>query len=82
MRVYLTIQRNRLPSVDLVWIIPDVVYRTSSYTISNLLKSVDEVIPLETDTWGLEDYAVHIGDFECLHFSKVKETLQESDHVL
>jgi hypothetical protein len=46
-----------------------------------MLTQVDEVIPLESEHWGLEDYVVQVDGFECLHFSKIGEVLKPGDHV-
>ncbi len=32
---------------------------------------MNEVIPLESEDWGLEDYAVEVAGFECLHFWEI-----------
>ena len=53
----------------------------SSLTISQLLEQVNEVIPLESKDWGLEDYSVEVRGFECLHFSDVSDVLKEDDEV-
>lgn len=53
----------------------------TSPTISQLLEQVNEVIPLEAEDWGLEDYAVEVRGFECLHFSEVAQILKEDDEV-
>jgi hypothetical protein len=81
MRIRLTIQRNRLDSVEVLWIIPEDSYKSSSHTISRWLAEVDEAFPLETDEWGLEDYVVHIQGFECLHFKTTGDVFRNGDHV-
>lgn len=66
---------------------------TGGCTISQLLEDVNEVVPLETASgggeevygggqWGLEDYAVEIGGYECLHFMEVDGMLKDGDEVL
>ncbi|KAL8769129.1 MAG: hypothetical protein Q9209_004763 [Squamulea sp. 1 TL-2023] len=50
-------------------------------TIAQLLERVNEIIPLESGDWGLEDYAVEVRGFECLHFSEVNQVLKEDDEV-
>ncbi|KAK2756080.1 hypothetical protein FQN54_005487 [Arachnomyces sp. PD_36] len=64
---------------------------TGGCTIAQLLEDVNEVVPLETDNeeedvyggqWGLEDYAVEIGGYECLHFMEVDGLLRDGDEVL
>lgn len=58
----------------------------AGFTISRLLSNVNDVVPLESAEWGLEDYAVEYRDgedgFECLHFQVVSDILKESDQVL
>ncbi|OAT08053.1 hypothetical protein BDBG_04047 [Blastomyces gilchristii SLH14081] len=67
-------------------------------TIAQLLEDVNEVIPLETQVeedsgsgggigggagqWGLEDYAVEVMGFECLHFMEVDGLLRDGDEVV
>ena len=63
------------------------------YTIAQLLEDVNEVLPLETEVggensqycggqWGLEDYAVEVGGYECLHFMEVDGLLRDGDEVV
>ena len=85
MRLQLTVQRQSLPPVRVLWT-PGATRPTSnaagaSYTISQFLEQVNEIIPLEADDWGLEDYAVEVGGFECLHFSELNQILKEDDEV-
>ena len=42
---------------------------------------MNDVIPLESEDWGLEDYAVEVRGFECLHFSELGQLLREDDEV-
>ncbi|KAF2139842.1 uncharacterized protein K452DRAFT_360086 [Aplosporella prunicola CBS 121167] len=80
MRLRLTIQRSKLPSADLLWLVPEAgAHRT--LTVSKLLEDVNDVFPLETDHRGLDDYVVEIAGFECLHFQKVTEILKDEDQV-
>ena len=53
----------------------------ASATISQLLEQVNEILPLESEDWGIEDYAVEVGGFECLHFSELSQILKEDDEV-
>lgn len=80
MRLRLTVQRNGLPASNVLWTIPE-TSSTQAYTITRLLEDVNHIIPLEAEHWGLEDYAVEVGGFECLHFSPVAQALKEDDHV-
>ncbi|KAL9613149.1 MAG: hypothetical protein Q9167_002314 [Letrouitia subvulpina] len=62
MRLQLTIQRYALPPVHILWttglLRPHHAVAGTSPTISQLLEQVNDVIPLESGEWGLEDYAV------------------------
>lgn len=56
-------------------------------TIAKLLASVNEVVPLESSQWGLEDYAVELlgvdgATYECLHFQLVAQTLKDEDQLM
>ena len=50
-------------------------------TISQMLEQVNEILPLESEDWGIEDYAVEVRGFECLHFSELSQILKEDDEV-
>lgn len=62
------------------------------YTIAQLLEDLNELVPLETETglfenesggqWGLEDYVVEVGGYECLHFMEVDGLLRDGDEVV
>lgn len=80
MRVRLTVQRHNLPPSNIIWTIPDTA-SPQAYTVARLLEDVNRIIPLEAEQWGLEDYVVEVGGFECLHFSPVSQTLKEEDIV-
>lgn len=82
-RLRLVIRRHALPEVKLVW----PCTASDDLTIARLLAAVNEVIPLESAHWGLEDYAVELADqqaanFECLHFQRVNQVLKHDDQVL
>ncbi len=82
-RLRLIIRRHTVPDLKLVW--PCVP--SDDLTIAKLLSQVNEVIPLEGGEWGLEDYAVELGDangpcFECLHFQLVTRILKDEDQLL
>ena len=82
MRLRLTVRRNGVPEVRLMWN----VELDTDFTVSRLVSSVNDVVPLESAEWGLEDYAVEYKDgvngFECLHFQVVRDILKEDDQVL
>ncbi|GME23201.1 hypothetical protein GTA08_BOTSDO09875 [Neofusicoccum parvum] len=80
MRLRLSVCRHKLPPADLLWAVPQDKAQ-DGFTIAQLLDQVNEIIPLESPHWGLEDYAVEIGSFEALHFQKVKDVLKDEDHV-
>lgn len=73
---------------------PNAAYSSGGYTIAQLLEDVNEVVPLETHRqpggrngesggqWGLEDYVVEVGGFECLHFMEVEGLLRDGDEVV
>ncbi|KAL9579297.1 MAG: hypothetical protein Q9212_005193, partial [Teloschistes hypoglaucus] len=85
MRLQLTIQRHGLPSARIIWatdLIPVSTGTTGSdATISQLLEQINDIIPLESTDWGLEDYTIEVGGFECLHFSQASRVLKEDDNV-
>lgn len=64
----------------------------NGYTIAQLLEDVNGVLPLETEgelvddeysgAWGLEDYVVEVGGFECMHFMEVDGLLRDGDEVV
>lgn len=82
-RLRLVIRRHALPEVKLVW----PCTASDDLTIARLLSNVNEVVPLESTHWGLEDYAVELTDpqgssFECLHFQQINKILKHDDQVL
>lgn len=83
-RLRLTIRRHALPEVKLIW----PCTASEDLTIAKLLSSVNDVVPLEGEQWGLEDYSVELNDgqgggsFECLHFQQVRQVLKHDDQVL
>jgi len=85
MRIKLTVQRHSLPPAYVLWTVgvprPPYTATGASVTVSQLLEQVNDVIPLEAAEWGLEDYAVEVGGFECLHFAELIQILKEDDEV-
>jgi hypothetical protein len=77
MRLRLNILRHKLPPISLLWTVP----ASKPQTIAQLLEDVNHIVPLEAETWGLEDYILELGGFECLHFSNVAELLKDDDEV-
>jgi hypothetical protein len=83
MRLRLTVRRNGIPEVKLMWNVD----LSTDPTIYHLVANVNETVPLESGEWTLEDYAVeHVqkdgAGFEYLHFQSVRDVLKEDDRVL
>ena len=85
MRLQLTVQRHTFPPVKVLYNVgaaqPTSSTAVGSLTISQFLEQVNEVIPLEAEHWGLEDYAVEVKGFECLHYTELSQVLKEDDEV-
>lgn len=86
MRLQLTVQRHGLPPVYVLWTLasavrPPLLAVGNSITISQFLEQVNEIIPLESEDWGLEDYSVEVHGFECLHFCELNQVLKDDDEV-
>lgn len=85
MRLRLTIERHGIPPVNILWTVAPprvpLARAGSSITISQFLEQVNDIIPLESEDWGLEDYAVEVGGFECLHFSELGQVLKNDEEV-
>ncbi len=82
-RLRLVVRRHALPEVRVVF----AVQLDTHPTIANLLEQVNDIIPLEGNDWGLEDYAVELRDsagqgFDCLHFQQVSAILKTDEEVL
>ncbi|WQF88256.1 hypothetical protein CDEST_13270 [Colletotrichum destructivum] len=83
LRLRLVVRRHGVPDVKLLWN----ATADEDLTISKLVAQVNEVVPLESGEWGLEDYAVELKDasgdgFECVHFHLVSKVLKDDDQVL
>ncbi|KAH8896442.1 hypothetical protein GQ53DRAFT_838556 [Thozetella sp. PMI_491] len=83
LRLRLAVRRHGLPEVRVLFS----AAVESEPTISKLLEQIDEVIPLESDDWGLEDYVVELRGpdgrgFECMHFEPVTKILQKDEEIL
>lgn len=79
MRLRLRVHRNELPAVTVLWPVSDV---QSHHTVARLLENVNGTFPLEGSTWGLEDYCVSIGGYECLHYHKLGDVCKDEDEVV
>ena len=80
MRLRLTIQRHLLASVDILWSV-DTSNPRATLTIAQLIEQVNEVVPLEHDQWGLEDYVTEVKGYECIHHFRVRDVLRDEDEV-
>lgn len=85
MRLRILVRRNGFPDTKLVWPCSP----SEDLTIAKLLTEINDVVPLESVEWGLEDYAVELGDgsntgpsFECLHFQVISQILKDEDQIL
>ena len=82
MRLLLNIQRHGLPPTNVLWDVRSTpAPQGAGLTISQFLEQVNDIVPLEADDWGLEDYAVEVRGFECLHFTELYHILKEDDEV-
>ncbi|KAK1540522.1 hypothetical protein CPAR01_06511 [Colletotrichum paranaense] len=83
LRLRLVVRRHAVPDVKLLWN----VTANDDLTISKLLALVNDVVPLESGEWGLEDYAIELKDasgdsFECVHYHLVSKVLKDDDQVI
>ncbi|ESZ94447.1 hypothetical protein SBOR_5165 [Sclerotinia borealis F-4128] len=84
MRLRLTVRRHNLPDCPIIW---DVNTSTSTPTVSELLDQINDVVPIESTEWGMDDYAVEVKgkegiNYECLHFQPVGKVMKEEDEVI
>jgi hypothetical protein len=79
MRLRLRVERNELPAVNTLWPLSE---SDRKLTMAQLLEQVSAVFPLESETWGLEHYAVTVGGYECLHYQVVGDVCKDEDEVL
>ena len=89
LRLRVAVQRHGVPDVRFVW----PCARPADLTVAQLLAQINDVVPLESGEWGLEDYAVELvasaadapavaRGYECLHFQQVQHILKDEDQVL
>ena len=76
MRLRLRIKRHGLPITQMMWDVND-----EGLSVSWLLGDIHHAIPLVGDGWGLEDYVVELGHFECLHYDIVGRVFKDLDTV-
>jgi hypothetical protein len=81
MRLRLHILRNDLPAVKVMWNTTSLKTGVDEI-VSSLLNSINDIIPLESSCWGLEDYVVELGGFEVLHFQEIAAVFKEDDEVV
>jgi hypothetical protein len=81
MRLRLHILRNDLPEVKVMWNTTSLKPSVDEI-VSSLLNSINDIIPLESSNWGLEDYVVELGGFEVLHFQEIAAVFKEDDEVV
>ncbi|RMY46286.1 hypothetical protein D0865_09375 [Hortaea werneckii] len=79
MRLRLRILRNELPPVTTLWPISDTQQKS---TITQLLEQVNNVFPLESESWGLEHYVVTVASFEALHYHEIGAVCRDEDEVV
>ncbi|KAK8211422.1 hypothetical protein M8818_003389 [Zalaria obscura] len=77
MRLRLSVHRNGLPPTNILWNAPN----EGKTTISQLLEQLNDIVPLEDYEWGLEDYKVTVGGYECLHYQELCHILKDEDEV-
>ncbi|KAL8300935.1 hypothetical protein RB593_010334 [Gaeumannomyces tritici] len=82
MRLRLVVRRHGLPDTRVLFSIS----LDGDPTIAYFLELVNATVPLESDDWGLDDYAVELrnpagGAFEALHFQTVASILQQDEEV-
>ena len=86
MRLRLTVRRHGLPDANILWSSNGLPLGSEGSndkaTIAQLLTQINEVIPLESEDWGLEDYVIELGGFECVHFSTLESVLKDDDTVV
>lgn len=86
MRLQLSVRRHTLPVIDILFstrsLNPDPATSNPGATIAQLLQDIHDVVPLQNDDWGLEDYAVEVNGYECLHFAPYESVLRDNDQVV
>jgi hypothetical protein len=76
MRIRLQVLRHQLPPTKVLWKVD------AANTTAELLTQISDFFPLEAEGWGLEDYAVHLGGYELLHFQQLGDILKEDDEIV
>ena len=86
MRLKVSVRRYSLPTTNIIFTTralgPAPATSSTDATIAQLLEDVNDIVPLESANWGLEDYAVEVNGYECLHFSPIDAVLRDDDEVV
>ena len=86
MRLHVSIKRYLLPTTNIIFTTralgPSPATSSTDATIAQLLEDINDIVPLESTDWGLEDYAVEVHGYECLHFSPIDAVLRDDDQVV
>ncbi|CAK7274285.1 hypothetical protein SEPCBS119000_006090 [Sporothrix epigloea] len=85
LRLRLHIQRNGVPDARIVFL----AATTENTTVAQLLEQVNDIVPLESPDWGLDDYVVEIPlssaspskRFECLHYQIANKLFDRDEEV-
>jgi hypothetical protein len=81
MRLRLIVERNELPATCVAWFMPP------DCSAAQLLIDVNNVIPLESEHWSLDDYVVEVPGqshmhYELLHYEVLKYVLEDDSELL
>lgn len=79
MLLRVSVLRYQLPAVKFLYFAP---VSQEPLPVSKLLELVDQLVPLKSDNWSLDDYFVSCGDYECLHYSDCRSILKENDEIM
>ena len=86
MRLHVSIKRYFLPTTNVIFTTralgPSPATSSTDATIAQLLEDINDIVPLESADWGLEDYAVEVHGYECLHFSPIDAVLRDDDQIV
>ena len=86
MRLRISVRRHELPPTNILFTTlslgPSSTASGTNATVAHLLEDINDIVPLESGCWGLEDYAVEVNGYECLHFQPIESVLREDDQVV
>ena len=77
MRLRLRVERHTFPPTQALWPVAD-----PTTTVAQFLHAVNDIFPLEGNTWGLEDYRVSIAGYELLHYHALEAVCKDEDEVV